>query len=25
VPAGYQSALARHMAKSQVIFYGAFW
>jgi uncharacterized membrane protein len=24
-PAGYQSALARHMAKSQVIFYGAFW
>ena len=25
VPAGYQSALARHMAKSQAIFYGAFW
>ena len=24
-PAGYQLALARHMAKSQVIFYGAFW
>jgi uncharacterized membrane protein len=24
-PAGYQSELARHMAKSQVIFYGAFW
>jgi uncharacterized membrane protein len=24
-PAGYQSALARHMAKSQVIFSGAFW
>lgn len=25
VPAGYQSALARHLAKSQAIFYGAFW
>ena len=25
VPAGYQSALARHLAKSQGIFYGAFW
>jgi len=25
VPADYQSALARHLAKSQVIFYGAFW
>lgn len=24
-PAGYQAALARHLAKSQVIFYGAFW
>jgi uncharacterized membrane protein len=25
VPAGYQSALAQHLAKSQGIFYGAFW
>jgi uncharacterized membrane protein len=25
VPAGYQVALARHLAKSQVTFYGAFW
>ena len=25
VPAGYQVALARHLAKSQAIFYGAFW
>ena len=25
VPAGYQAALARHLAKSQAIFYGAFW
>lgn len=25
VPAGYQSALARHLAKSQASFYGAFW
>ena len=25
VPAGYQSALAQHLAKSQSIFYGAFW
>ena len=25
VPAGYQSALAQHLAKSQDIFYGAFW
>ena len=25
VPAGYQVALARHLAKSQSIFYGAFW
>jgi uncharacterized membrane protein len=25
VPAGYQVALARHLSKSQVIFYGAFW
>lgn len=24
-PAGYQSALAQHLAKSQAIFYGAFW
>jgi len=24
-PAGYQSALAQHLAKSQGIFYGAFW
>jgi uncharacterized membrane protein len=25
MPAGYQSALAQHLAKSQSIFYGAFW
>jgi len=25
VPAGYQSALARHLAKKQAIFYGAYW
>jgi len=25
VPADYQSALAQHLAKSQGIFYGAFW
>jgi uncharacterized membrane protein len=25
VPAGYQSALARHLAQSKAIFYGAFW
>lgn len=25
VPSGYQVALARHLAKSQAIFYGAFW
>ena len=25
VPAGYQSELARHLAKSQAIFYGGFW
>lgn len=25
VPTGYQVALARHLAKSQAIFYGAFW
>jgi uncharacterized membrane protein len=25
VPAGYQVALARHLAKTQAIFYGAFW
>ena len=25
VPAGYQSSLAQHLAKSQAIFYGAFW
>ena len=25
VPAGYQSALARHLTKSQGLFYGAFW
>jgi len=25
VPAGYQSALAQHLAKSRAIFYGAFW
>ena len=25
VPAGYQSALARHLAKTQGVFYGAFW
>jgi hypothetical protein len=25
VPAGYQLSLARHLAKSQGIFYGAFW
>ena len=25
VPAGYQTALARHLAKTQAIFYGAFW
>jgi uncharacterized membrane protein len=25
VPAGYQSALAQHMAQSQATFYGAFW
>ena len=25
VPAGYQVALARHLAKSQAIFYGAYW
>lgn len=25
VPPGYQSALAQHLAKSQGIFYGAFW
>ncbi len=25
VPAGYQVALARHLAKNQAIFYGAFW
>jgi uncharacterized membrane protein len=24
-PAGYQSALARHLAQSKAIFYGAFW
>ena len=24
-PAGYQAALAQHLAKSQAIFYGAFW
>jgi hypothetical protein len=24
-PAGYQSALAQHLAKSKAIFYGAFW
>ncbi len=24
-PAGYQSGLAQHLAKSQAIFYGAFW
>jgi uncharacterized membrane protein len=24
-PAGYQSALAQHLAKSQAIFYGAYW
>ncbi len=25
VPAGYQDALARHLVKTQAIFYGAFW
>lgn len=25
IPPGYQSALAQHLAKSQVVFYGAFW
>jgi len=25
VPAGYQSELARHLAKTQSTFYGAFW
>ena len=25
VPAGYQTALARHLAKTQAIFYGAYW
>ena len=25
VPAGYQTSLARHLAKTQAIFYGAFW
>ena len=25
VPAGYQDALARHLAKTQAIFYGAYW
>ena len=25
VPAGYQSALARHLAQTKAIFYGAFW
>jgi len=25
VPAGYQSALARHLGKKQAIFYGAYW
>ena len=25
VPSGYQVALARHLAKNQAIFYGAFW
>jgi len=25
VPAGYQSALAQHLAKNHAIFYGAFW
>jgi uncharacterized membrane protein len=25
VPAGYQAELARHLAKSQAIFYGAYW
>ena len=24
-PAGYQSALAHHLAQSKAIFYGAFW